>query len=142
MSSGAPISLAGVTSYDPQGNGDEHSSTAPAATDGNPSTSWYTETYKTPNFGGLKNGVGLVLDAGSPIAVKSLTVTTATPGFQASVMSGAAQGGPFTPDSGTQTVDATTTFDLSGSRARYYVLWITQLPPGGRAEVSEVTARS
>ena len=142
VSSGAPVSLAGVASYDPQGNGDEHSSTAPAATDGNPSTSWYTETYRTPNFGGLKNGVGLVLDAGSPIAVKSLTVTTATPGFQASVMSGAAQGGPFTSDSATQTVDGTTTFDLSGSSARFYVLWITQLPPGGKAEVSEITARS
>jgi serine/threonine-protein kinase len=141
-SSGAPVSLVGVTSYDPQGNGDEHSSTAPAATDGNPSTSWYTETYNTPNFGGLKDGVGLVLDAGSPVAVKSLTVTTPTPGFQASVMTGDAQGGPFTSDSATQTVDGTTTFDLSGSSARFYVLWITQLPPGGKAEVSEITARS
>jgi serine/threonine-protein kinase len=142
VSSGAPVSLVGVTSYDPQGNGDEHFSTAPAATDGNPSTSWYTETYSTPNFGGLKDGVGLVLDAGSPVAVKSLTVTTPTPGFQASVMTGDAQGGPFTADSATQTVDGTTTFDLNGSTARFYVLWITQLPPGGRAEVSEVTARS
>jgi serine/threonine-protein kinase len=142
VSSGTPVSLAGVTTYDPQGNGDEHSSTAPAATDSNPSTSWYTETYSTPNFGGLKDGVGLVLDAGGPVAVKSLTVTTPTPGFQASVMTGAAQGGPFTSDSETQTVGATTTFDLNGSTARYYVLWITQLPPGGKAEVSEVTAKT
>jgi eukaryotic-like serine/threonine-protein kinase len=140
-SSGAPVSLTGVTTYDPQGNGNEHSSTAPAATDGNPSTSWYTETYQTPNFGGLKDGVGLVLDAGSAVAVKSLTVTTPTPGFQAKVMTGAAQGGPFTSDSATQTVSGTTTFDLSGPSARYYVLWITRLPPGGRAEVSEVEAK-
>jgi serine/threonine-protein kinase len=142
VSSGAPVSLSGVTTYDPQGSGDEHSSTAPAATDGNPSTSWYTETYSTPSFGGLKDGVGLVLDAGSPVAVKSLTVTTPTPGFQASVMTGSALGGPFTSDSATQTVDGTTTFDLNGSTARYYVLWITQLPPGGKADVSEVTAKS
>jgi serine/threonine protein kinase len=142
VSSGTPVSFAGVTSYDPQGNGDEHSSTAPAATDGNPSTSWYTETYSTPSFGGLKDGVGLVLDAGSPVAVKSLTVETPTPGFRASVMTGAAQGGPFTSDSASQTVDGTATFDLNGSTARYYVVWITQLPPGGKAEVSEVTARS
>src|SRR5262249_19645504 len=137
-----PVSLAGVTTYDPHGNGDEHASTAPAATDGNLSTSWYTETYSTPSFGGLKDGVGLVLDAGSPVAVKSLTVTTPTPGFQANVMTGGAQGGPFTSDSATQTVAGTTTFDVNGSTARYYVLWITQLPPGGKAEVSEVTAKS
>jgi predicted Ser/Thr protein kinase len=141
VSSGSPVSLAGVTSYDPQGNGDEHSSTAPAATDGNPSTYWYTETYSTQDFGGLKDGVGLVLDAGSPVDVRSLTVSTPTPGFQASVLSGSAQGGPFTSVASTQTVGGTTTFDLHGSTARYYVLWVTRLPPGGRAEVSEVTAR-
>jgi serine/threonine-protein kinase len=142
VSSGSPVSLAGVTTYDPQGNGDEHSSTAPAATDGNPSTSWYTETYSTQDFGGLKDGVGLVLDAGSPQDVKSLTVTTPTPGFQATVLTGSAQSGPFTSDASTQTVGGTTTFDLNGSTARYYVLWITRLPPAGKAEVSGVTARS
>ena len=32
-------------------------------------------------------------------------------------------------------------FTLDGHTARYYVVWITELPPGGRAEISQVTAK-
>ncbi|MBX5475390.1 MAG: serine/threonine protein kinase, partial [Thermoleophilia bacterium] len=42
---GTPVALRGVGDYDPQGSGGEHGETAPAATDGDPATSWYTETY-------------------------------------------------------------------------------------------------
>jgi hypothetical protein len=49
----------------------------------------------------------------------------------------------FTPDSSSQTVSSSTmTFTLNGATAQYYVVWITQLPPGFRAEISEVTATS
>jgi eukaryotic-like serine/threonine-protein kinase len=140
-SPGATGGVRAVTSYDPQGNGEEHSASAANATDGNPATYWYTETYKTRSFGGLKKGVGLVLDAGGPVALSSLTVSTKTPGFQATVLAGDSASGPFsTTDSALETVGATTTFSLQGATARYYCLWITELPPGGVAKVTEVAA--
>jgi predicted Ser/Thr protein kinase len=137
---GTALPLSGVGDYDPQGTGGEHGATAPAATDGDPATSWTTETYATQQFGGLKDGVGLVLDAGSSVAAKTVTVTTSTPGFEARILAGDGESGPFAGDSSTQTVGARTTFDLNGTTARYYVVWITLLPPGRTVAVSEVTA--
>ena len=135
------ISLHGVGNYDPQGNPDSHANTASAATDGNPGTDWYTQIYATPAFGNLKPGLGLVLDAGRTAKVETLTVRTPTPGFVAQVRAGNSPRGPFSADSATQTVNSSTTFTLRSANARYYVIWISRLPGGGKAEISEVTAR-
>jgi serine/threonine protein kinase len=136
------IPLSGVTGYDPQGTGGEHDADAPKATDHDPGTYWQTETYDSPDFGGLgKSGVGLVLDAGRPIALSSVTVTSDTPGFSAQIQDGSASTGPFVPDSSIRTVNGSTTFKLDGKSGRYYVVWITRLPPGAVAHVNEVTAR-
>jgi tRNA A-37 threonylcarbamoyl transferase component Bud32 len=136
-----PVTLAGLTGYDPQGTGGEHDGDAPKATDGNPSTFWQTEHYNSPAFGGLKKGVGLVVDAGRTTKLARVTVTTDTPGFTAQVMTGSSPSGPFTTDSAGKTVNGTTTFALNGATGRYYVLWITLLPPGAVAHVNEVRAR-
>jgi len=142
-SSGSTVRLHGVTGYDPEGTGGEHDELVGRATDGNPSTAWTTETYDSQDFGGLKDGVGLMLDAGSPVKLAQITVTTPTPGFTAEIQSGNSSTGGFTADSSSQTVNGTTRFTLNGATAQYYVVWITQLPPaGGRAEISEVTAKS
>ncbi len=109
------------------------------ATDGNPLTFWDTETYATPAFGGLKDGVGLVLDAGSAVALHALKVSTDTPGFTAVIRAGDAPDGPFSDDSPSQTVDAETTFALDGRTARYYVLWITNLGTVDSVHVNEVS---
>jgi serine/threonine-protein kinase len=139
---GSAVHLHGVGDYDPQGNGGEHSETAPLATDGNAATVWTTELYGNQDFGGLKDGVGLVLDAGSSVKLAQVTVNTPTPGFTAEIQVGHSQSGPFAVDSSSQTVDAKTVFTLNGKSGRYYVVWITRLPPGNRAEISEVTAAS
>ncbi|HEU5405034.1 MAG TPA: protein kinase [Gaiellaceae bacterium] len=141
-SSGSTVPLRALGGYDPQGDGTEHNEVAGLATDGNPSTAWMTEHYNSQDFGGLKTGVGLVLDAGSSVTLKQLTVTTPTPDFVAEVQVGDSQSGPFTVDSSSQTVGARTTFSLDGKSGRYYVVWITQLPSGLRAEIAEVSARS
>jgi serine/threonine-protein kinase len=140
--SGSAVKLRAVGDYDPQGNGGEYSSTAPLATDGSSTSFWKTEHYLTPNFGGLKDGLGLVLDTGSSTTIAHLTVVTPTPGFVAEIRIGDSESGPFTPDSSSQTVDGRKTFTLDGKSGRYYVVWITQLPASGRAEISEVTATS
>jgi serine/threonine-protein kinase len=139
-SSGSAVQLHGVGDA-PAGNGDTHADTAGNATDGDPATYWYTQTYSTPQFGGLlPSGLGLVLNAGSSVKLTRVTVTTSTPGFVAQIRSGDSATGSFTADSSTQTVSGTTTFALEGRTARYYAVWITQLPPGNHAEISEVTA--
>jgi serine/threonine-protein kinase len=140
--SGSVVGLHGLAGYDPQGTGGEHDELAGYATDGNTSTAWTTETYDSEDFGGLKDGVGLMLDARSPEKLARVTVETTTPGFRAEIESGDSPTGSFSADSSTRTVSGTTTFTLDGHTARYYVVWITQLPPGGSARISEVTARS
>ena len=132
-SGGATVSVHGTGNYDPQGS-DSHASTAPLATDGNASTYWKTQHYDSAAFGGLMSGLGLELDAGSSVALKTLTVTTDTPGFTAVIKAGNAD------DSSVQTVGRQTTVQLNGHTARTYVVWITLLPPGGSAHVNEVRA--
>jgi len=140
-STGAAVALSGVAGYDPQGTGGEHDADAAKATDGDPTSFWYTEHYSSPAFGGLKNGVGLVLDAGRDTALSALTVTSATPGFTARIETGASPSGPFTTDSTTSTVAGSTTFRLDGKTGRYYVVWITSLGPHSSVDVNEVRAK-
>lgn len=141
--SGTAVHLRGVgNAYSNAGHPDSHADTAANATDGSAATSWMTQTYGDQTFGGLLTGLGLVLDAGRAVTLAHLTVTTPTPGFTAEIQSGDSPTGPFTADSSSQTVNGTTTFTLNGQTAKYYVVWITQLPPGDSAQISEVKATS
>ncbi|MGZ8693931.1 MAG: protein kinase domain-containing protein [Gaiellaceae bacterium] len=137
-SAGTVVPLRGITAYDPQGdNKAEHDEEAPNATDRNPATYWKTETYNTFT----KDGVGLVLDAGTRRQVRAVTVTTDTPGYTAELQTGRSPTGPFTPVAPGKPLGDSTTFTLQDADARYYVVWITDL--GGRdvVHVNEVRAR-
>jgi serine/threonine-protein kinase len=141
---GSAVPLVGVTSYDPTsdgGDGSEDPGEVGLATDGNPQTFWHTDIYSNQNFGNLKPGVGLVLDARHVVTLKQITVTTDTPGFPAKIQAGSAPSGTFSDDSTVRTVNGRTTFPLRGAKARYYVVWLTGLPPGRTVHVNEVTAR-
>jgi putative peptidoglycan lipid II flippase len=132
------VKVRAVASYDPPsdgGDGTEHDSSVPAATDRNPETAWTTEHYQSFT----KPGVGIVLDAGSPVALKALTVTTTTPGMVAEVKAGDSTTGPFAADSGSQTIQPKQTIELRGKKARYYLFWITKLA-GDQGSVNEVAA--
>jgi serine/threonine-protein kinase len=142
-STGTTVQLQGVgNAYSNPDHPDTHADTAPNATDGSAATYWYTQTYGDQTFGGLLTGLGLVLDAGSPVKLAHVTVTTPTPGFTAEIRTGDSASGPFVADSPSQSVGSTTTFTLKGNTAQYYVVWITQLPPEHYAKISEVTATS
>jgi hypothetical protein len=126
-----------VTAFDPEGSGGEHDAEAPNAADGNPSTYWTTEHYRSFT----KSGVGVVLDVGKAVALGSVTVTSDTPGFTATILSGSSPSGPsFTPDSSSAVVSSRTTFTLDGTKARYYVVWITDLGGNVAVHVNEVKA--
>ena len=83
-SAGTVIPVASVTDFDPRadnGNGEEHPDQVNNAIDGDPSTGWSTMQYlNNPQLGGLKPGVGLVLDLGKPVKLGEVEVTFAAAG--------------------------------------------------------------
>ena len=133
------IHLRGIRGYDPYGTGGEHDSTASLATDKDTTTAWTTEHYNSFD----KPGVGLLLDAGKGVQPNGITVDTGTPGFTARILAGdSASGSDFHPVSRLQTINGETTLplDLHAPR-RFFVLWITKLPPGvAQVEINEVRA--
>ena len=129
------VELSGAGAYDPDGGDGEHDDEAGLATDGDPATFWRTSRYRS-QLSAFKSGVGLVLEAtGTP---DQIAVTSDTPGFTAEIQAGNSPDGPFERVSPGKLVGPSTTWDLTGSDARYYVVWITQLL--GTAHVNEVKA--
>jgi len=138
-SAGGPVPINATSAYDPEGDDAENDDEASLATDGNAATFWQTEHYASTSFGNLKAGVGLVLRKSGDKNMKTLTVTTDTPGFTAVVKAGASPGAARTI-SGSKVISGKTTFDLQDGAGPVFVLWITSLPSGRIAHVNEVTA--
>jgi eukaryotic-like serine/threonine-protein kinase len=138
---GTPVALNGVGAYDPPpGDGEEHNDEASKATDTSTATYWETQHYHSSLASLGKQGVGLVLDVGSPATVHQMTVTTDTPGFTAVIEEGDSASGAFHPVSDPKTVSGQTVFDLRDAHARYYVVWITNLGSLSSAHVNNVSA--
>jgi hypothetical protein len=148
-SGGASVHLSSPTAYDPYGSppGQENNSEAPRATDADPLTFWETEHYNA-TFAALgKPGVGLVLRAPQAVKLSQLGVATATPGFRAVIKAGDSVSGPFSDTvSPNIVVGGSQVFHLSvSSPHQFYVIWITQLPPGApplSVRINDVTATS
>jgi eukaryotic-like serine/threonine-protein kinase len=140
--SSKPVKLRAVASFDPQGDdGEEHASEVPLATDGNPGTYWPTSSY---HYGGGslgKEGVGIVLDAGRRAEPGKVVVVSDTPGFTAEIRAGQSAQGPFedVAAEGAQ-VGARKAFDTGAAKARYWLVWITNLGANGAVHVNEVKA--
>lgn len=76
-SGGQRVDLAGagvtVRAFDPPpGDGRENDAAVANAVDGDAGTAWESERYDTSRFGGLKQGVGLLVDLGRPTAVEQV----------------------------------------------------------------------
>jgi hypothetical protein len=147
---GKPLPVQAVTSFDPPpGNGDENGYAANLVVDGDPSTVWTTKEYLDP-FGpsGIKTGVGLVLDLGSPQQIGSVTVRTV----------GATDFEVRTADDQGAALDDYTPVDKpvldavgravvvppKELRARYVLIWLTSLPADNgryRGQIAEVIVR-
>ncbi len=138
---GPAPTLKAVTAYDPFGHpeGQEHNADAPKATDSSTSTYWETESYHSSFAAIGKKGVGLVLDAGRPVQLHQLGIVTQTPGFTAVIRAGDAASGPF-PDfvSRAEVATSATRFTLHGATRRYYLIWITSLPPRLVVKINDV----
>jgi tRNA A-37 threonylcarbamoyl transferase component Bud32 len=142
------LEVAAAASYDPPpGDGSEHDEDLAAATDGDRATSWTTEGYTTPDLGGRKSGVGLVLDLGAPQEVGGLRLRTDTPGFSFSLFASETPDefdleAPIASAEGETsfTAEDGTSFDVGPVETRYVLVWITALVDADnyRAHVNEI----
>ena len=80
-----PLGQRAAADFDPIGGDGEHPRETSALVDGDPSTTWSTETYDGGQLG--KEGVGVIIDAspGGGVAAQRMTIRTPTPGFEASI---------------------------------------------------------
>jgi eukaryotic-like serine/threonine-protein kinase len=132
--------------YDPLGdNKSEHPSQAKLVVDGETNTAWSTETYEG-NTLGTKAGVGVYVVAAPAVAARQMQILTPTKGWDGAVY--VAKGGsPPTSVTGwtrlgvIKSAKSSTRLDLdtAGNRFRYYLVWITKLPPEkDKVEISEI----
>jgi hypothetical protein len=122
-----------VTSFDPEGNGAEDPGGVGLAVDGDPSTSWSTDVYHgSPAFGGLKSGVGLLLDLGRPRTVSTARLLLSSPGADIELRAGdrrPAQATDLALVASRSGSPATLTLPIASTvTARYWLVWITSLP--------------
>jgi eukaryotic-like serine/threonine-protein kinase len=140
--------------YNPFGTEPEHPKQVANVLDGDPSTVWSTEHYLNDTLG-QKPGTGFYVDAAPGLRARALEVQSPTPGFSAAVYaanhfdSGLPFGSPqslaergWTQIAAAQGVgpQSTIRLDTGGARYRFYLFWITRLPPGSEtAAISQIT---
>nr|WP_237554734.1 protein kinase family protein [Streptomyces sp. SID4948] len=129
-----PVAIVRGKDFDPQGSNGENPTQVPKAFDKDPSTFWQTQNYLgRPDFGGLKSGVGIILDLGSAHNVSAVKV-----GFlgDTSVQLMAASAGTTTmpTDLGAFSKvaggDGTEVTLKPGAKltSRFLLVWLTKLP--------------
>ncbi len=90
---GGEVELRQAADFDPEGDV-EHPDEVGLAIDGNPSTTWPTETYNTGPIvaDAGKSGVGLIVEADAPVTGTAISISTVESGWTAEIY--AAAGGP------------------------------------------------
>lgn len=137
-----PIPVAAIDVIDPT-DGVEKNDRLRFAIDADESTTWETSRYNNPDFGGLKDHLGLQLDLGSSTDVRRVVVTTPTPGWNARIHVSdqasddiAAWGEPVAALDG---ASGTATFEGFSAKGRYVLVLFTRLGSDNRVEVQTVT---
>ena len=133
-----PIRPVSVGVIDPFGDGDELSSNAGLADDGDLQTAWRSENYFDGELG--KPGFGLLLDLGGRHEVLGLRLWTPHPGFRFRLAVGDDPDALVDEAGGEVTSTSLSRVPLRGA-GRYVLVWITSVVPvddGIRAEVAEV----
>ena len=121
--------------FDPFGGDGEHPEEAKAVIDQDPRSTWSTERY---DGGTLNNkpGVGIYVDAKPGVVARDVDVISPTRGWEGAIYA-APNGPPPTKLDGftklasmSQSKSRTRVkIDTDGKRFRYYLVWITKLPP-------------
>ncbi len=132
---GAPLPIVGSNDYDPFGDDKaEGAATVPNAIDGNSETFWSTERYaSSPDFSGLKDGVGLIFDLGKPVEIGKTQILFAAQGCSFEIKHSDDKNAPVgewgtAAAIGASPLSAALEFDRA--TARFFMLWITKLTSG------------
>jgi eukaryotic-like serine/threonine-protein kinase len=138
------LAASAAKDYDPDGDGHESGDATQFAIDGNRTTTWDTEKYNDGLQGVGKSGVGLYVDAGSPIAARRLDLISATPGFEVEVYAANRvpdNVGGWTRVSPRRGVTETSRIPLDTAHQdfRYYLVWIVSLPASNKADIRELS---
>jgi eukaryotic-like serine/threonine-protein kinase len=143
---GTKLKIVGATGFDPQGDGSEDNSLAPKAYDNKPTSGWTSDTYRTAKWGGLKKGVGLRLDLGSPRTVHTATLRIGGTGaaIELLAVNGSSLSGSTVLAKQSNVSGSVTLTVTSPTSSQYVVIWFTtpgQFAGGYRAEVDDVQLR-
>lgn len=129
----APVTVESVTSVDPSGGSGFQ------ATDGG---GWRTQTYRTAEFGNLKEGVGLLVDLGASGEVATVTLEDVSPGVAVELRAGderAADPSAYRVVDTVDDADQTTVLEAADAGAsRYWLVWVTGLAPSGGGFAAEI----
>jgi hypothetical protein len=140
-----PLDTARLVSFDPEGDDVEHEELLGFLHDGNERTVWTTERYTSPAFGGLKKGLGVIVDLGRPTTVHQLEVRGTSSGWSAVVY--VAAGAPDALASWgnhvaqQSNIDGAATFAFAPTRGRTVLLWITDLGNASQVRIGELLLR-
>lgn len=141
-----PLAILNAAGFDPPpGDSVEHNAEVPRVYDGDPTTAWTTEGYNDQSFGGVKQGVGVVVDLGQQQDISSVTLQLPT-NAQATVFGGdqATNSGSEIGKTEGRTGEVVLT-PSSAVKAQYVTVWFTSLAPGQdgryRAALGEITVR-
>jgi eukaryotic-like serine/threonine-protein kinase len=141
-SGGGVLPIVEASAFDPFGpDGEEHSSEAPRAIDGDPGTAWQTDGYNNRNFGNAKPGVGLWVQLDAPHDITSVTVTALEGGWSGEVYVADQPGrtldawGP--PQATGDNIPATHPFSMN-AHGQYVLVWCTHLPPSNKLQIGDV----
>ncbi|KAA0235153.1 MAG: Serine/threonine-protein kinase PknD [Acidimicrobiales bacterium] len=143
------VGITEVVAFDPQGSGPpgENDGLTGYMVDGDPATTWRTESYDERDFG-TKEGVGAYFVLDGSRSLSELRVTSPTIGWAADVYvldhppePAGVSGSPVASASG---LSGEVTFDLGGADGSVALLWITDLGDGPpdprvRVEIAEVS---
>ena len=128
-----PLTLSAVRDYDPQGDGGENPDLRGLAIDPDPATAWFTEQYRdSAEFGGLKDGVGLILRLTEPATATQMVLVSPTPGARFQVL-GELVGAEREVLAEGETTGGEQVIDLAtSSPSQAYLLWFTSLADDGQ----------
>ncbi|MEV6394925.1 protein kinase family protein [Streptomyces sp. NPDC051907] len=148
-----PIPIVAARDFDPLGDQSEKPDGIRNSYDGNPSTFWNTDGYiRSSDFGGLKSGVGIMLDLGQVQQVGSVNVSFlgGDTSVELRAASESAPAQPTTLDAFTKVAQGTgTNVSLKPKKpvqSRYVLVWLTNLPQTSegnfRGKISEIKITS
>ncbi|MGP7959304.1 hypothetical protein ACTVCO_00620 [Sanguibacter sp. A247] len=129
---------------DPDGDDNEHPEAVPRAIDLDPTTGWFTRTYRSATYAGMnKRGLGIAVTFEKPAPVSTVYIQSNSTGGRMEVRAT----DPSKPDEGTVLYKGPIEKDMEIEvkepvEAEHIVLWFTELPQTSgqnRAEILEIS---